>query len=125
MEIPMQKPAKKPAPKRSQKTAGQRRSAEIPPEPLGAASKPEEEIGKKSKQSRVIAMLRSPDGITISALMEATGWQPHSVRGFLAGMVRKKLRLKLNSTKVDGVRVYRIDHGTQAAAIGRHKRRAA
>lgn len=61
-----------------------------------------------TKQSRVIAMLQSPPGTTIAAMMEATGWQPHSVRGFLAGVVRKRLKLKLASNKVDGGRVYRI-----------------
>ena len=61
-----------------------------------------------SKQSRVIAMLQSPAGATIAAMMKATGWQQHSVRGFLAGVVRKRLKLKLGSKKVDGIRVYRI-----------------
>jgi Protein of unknown function (DUF3489) len=60
------------------------------------------------KQSRVIAMLQSPAGATIAAMMKATGWQQHSVRGFLAGVVRKRLKLKLGSKKVDGVRVYQI-----------------
>ena len=41
-------------------------------------------------------------------MMQATGWQQHSVRGFLAGVVRKRLRLKLGSNKVDGARVYRV-----------------
>jgi hypothetical protein len=59
-----------------------------------------------SKQSRVIAMLQSPAGTTIAAMMQATGWQQHSVRGFLAGVVRKRLKLKLGSKKVDGTRVY-------------------
>jgi hypothetical protein len=45
-------------------------------------------------------------------LVEATGWQQHSVRGFLAGVVRKKLKLKLKSTKTDGRRIYRIDQGS-------------
>jgi hypothetical protein len=40
--------------------------------------------------------------------MEATGWQQHSVRGFLAGVVRKRLGLDLESSKVDGFRLYRI-----------------
>ena len=61
-----------------------------------------------SKQARVIAMLRSPTGATIAAMMAATGWQQHSVRGFLAGVVRKRLKLKLNSKKMDGTRIYRI-----------------
>lgn len=61
-----------------------------------------------SKQSLVVEMLRSPTGTTIAAVMKATGWQQHSVRGFFAGVVQKKLRLKLNSEKIDGNRVYRI-----------------
>jgi len=61
-----------------------------------------------SKQSRVIAMLQSPAGATIAAMMKATGWQQHSVRGFLAGVVRKRLKLKLGSKKVDGIRIYQI-----------------
>ena len=61
-----------------------------------------------SKQSRVIVMLQSPAGATIAAMMKATGWQQHSVRGFLAGVVRKRLKLKLGSKKVDGIRVYQI-----------------
>jgi hypothetical protein len=53
-------------------------------------------------------MLQSPAGATIASLMKATGWQPHSVRGFLAGVARKRLKLELGSTKVDGNRVYEI-----------------
>jgi hypothetical protein len=81
---------------------------------------------RASKQSRVIAMLQSPDGSTIDAMMNATGWQQHSVRGFLAGVVRKKLKLKLDSTKIDGVRVYHVDQGKGVKASGKSpKRRAA
>ena len=53
-------------------------------------------------------MLQSPAGATIAAMMKATGWQQHSVRGFLAGVVHKRLKLKLGSKKVDGKRVYQI-----------------
>jgi hypothetical protein len=59
-------------------------------------------------------MLQSPSGATIDAMIKATGWQQHSVRGFLAGVVRKRLKLKLGSKKVEGSRVYQItgaDHG--------------
>lgn len=62
----------------------------------------------ESKQSRVIGLLQSPKGTTIAAMMKATGWQQHSVRGFLAGVVRKRLKLKLDSEKIDGNRIYRI-----------------
>jgi Protein of unknown function (DUF3489) len=64
-----------------------------------------------SKQSRVIAMLQSPAGATIAAIVKATDWKQHSVRGFLAGVVRKRLKLKLGSKKVDGNRVYQITSG--------------
>jgi len=72
-----------------------------------------------SKQSRVIAMLQSSSGATIIAMMKATGWQKHSVRGFLAGVVRKRLKLKLESTKAGDDRIYRIvgksDHNSNTA----------
>ena len=70
-----------------------------------------------SKQARVIAMLQSPAGATIAAMMDATGWQQHSVRGFLAGVVRKRLKLTLSSKKVDGNRVYQIA-GTDRGKVG-------
>jgi hypothetical protein len=69
-----------------------------------------------SKQARVIAMLQSPAGTTIAAIMKVTGWQQHSVRGFLAGVVRKRLKLKLVSKKVNGNRIYQIATGDSGTA---------
>ena len=85
-----------------------------------------EGLKSDSKQSRVIALLSSPKGATIAAIMQATGWQRHSVRGFLAGVVRSRLKLNLISQKVDGARVYRIADGSDGSTRpGESRRRAA
>ena len=77
-----------------------------------------------TKHDRIIAMLRTPAGATIAAIMTATEWQQHSVRGFLAGVVRKKLGLNLVSEQTDKGRVYRIRDGkaSSAAPTGRNRR---
>src|SRR3982074_591679 len=103
--------------KRSPQSAAARAIGAKPPQL--AITDPEKRNGADSKQARVIGMLQSPTGMTISAMMKETGWQQHSVRGFLAGVVRKKLKLKLNSKQIDGSRVYRVDGADSAEPSGR------
>jgi hypothetical protein len=79
----------------------------------------------KTKHARIIAMLRTPAGATIAAIMAATDWQQHSVRGFLAGVVRRKLGLNLVSEQTDKGRVYRIkDSKASSAALDQAKQAA-
>src|ERR1017187_1265490 len=73
-----------------------------------AAASSKSAVRTDTKHARIIAMLRAPAGTTIAALMTATEWQQHSVRGFLAGIVRKKLGLNLISEQTDKGRVYRM-----------------
>jgi hypothetical protein len=62
-----------------------------------------------SKAAKVLDLLKRSGGATLKELMKATGWQPHSVRGFLSGAVGKKMGLTVNSTKgVDGDRSYSV-----------------
>jgi hypothetical protein len=88
-----------------------------------ASSKPA--AGPNTKHACVIAMLRKPAGATIAAITAATDWQQHSVRGFLAGIVRKKLGLNLVSELTDKGRVYRIKDGNAAPSSSSRGKQAA
>jgi hypothetical protein len=62
-----------------------------------------------TKQAKVIAMLKRPSGATVDQIIQATDWQPHTVRGFFAGALKKRLGIEVTSEKrEDGTRLYRI-----------------
>ena len=76
-----------------------------------AAKPAKKEAGPRegSKTEKVLDLLKRPSGATLKELMRATGWQPHSVRGFLSGTVSKKLALTVASVKAEnGERTYSI-----------------
>ena len=78
-----------------------------------------------TKHAQVIAMLHDRAGATIATIMATTGWQQHSVRGFLAGVVRKKLGLNLVSERGENGRVYRISDGRASSATADRLKQAA
>ena len=80
------------------------------------ASRASSSRGGTTKHDRVLSLLRTRGGVTIAAIIRMTGWQPHSVRGFLAGVVKKKLGLTLASEKTSSGRVYRIVEGKPLAS---------
>jgi len=62
-----------------------------------------------TKAARIMALLRRPGGASLQEIQKATGWQPHSVRGFLSGTLKKKLKLRIDSMERDnGDRTYHL-----------------
>ncbi len=97
----------KPGPRKTQA------QAEIVPPTVPAAASAAPAAGPKtprdgSRLAAMVALMRQPEGATVDALVEATSWQRHSVRGALAGALKKTYGLTITSTIDDGVRVYRI-----------------
>lgn len=82
-----------------------------------SATKPSKSaVRADTKQAQIIGLLRTPAGATIASLAAATHWQQHSVRGFLAGVIRKKLGLHLVSETSATGRIYRLMEGKAVAA---------
>lgn len=97
---PVPTPAKKATPAKRSAKAG--KPARKPPITAAVAR-------RGSKTAEVVGMLRHPKGATLQQLMQATGWQAHSVRGFISGTLGKKMRLQVTSTKgEDGLRRYSV-----------------
>jgi len=98
---------------RSQRTPVSTRANIMPAPPVPSSGRSQ----RATKQNACLRLLARPDGATIVDLQSATGWQTHSIRGFLAGTVKKKLGLTLVSSKAEGdFRRYRV---VEAGARGR------
>jgi hypothetical protein len=107
---------KKSAPKGQKSAKGGKPKAAATAKPKKAAQAPKtaqpaeaEGVREGSKTAKVLDLLKRPNGATLKELMKTTGWQPHSLRGFLSGTVGKKLQLTVTSTKgADGERSYSL-----------------
>jgi hypothetical protein len=118
----MTKPKSKP--KAATRSIARKTAKPAPPNRSAPASS-KSPARSATKHDRIIAMLRTSAGATIASLATATEWQQHSVRGFLAGVVRKKLRLNLVSEQTDKGRIYRIRAGKASPAVADRAKQAA
>ena len=93
-------------PKSGKKTTSAEKGAKAPKK---AKSTKAEGAREGSKTAKVLDLLKRPGGATLKEIMKATGWQPHSVRGFISGTFGKKMNLEVKSTKrEDGERSYSV-----------------
>src|ERR1700736_6379795 len=118
MTKPKSKP-RAPTPSTARKTAKPASRKRLAP----ASSRPT--AGPDTKHARIIAMLRKPAGATIAAIMTGTKWRQHSGRGFLAGVVPKKLGLNLVSEQTYKGRIYRIKAGKASPVAADRTKQAA
>jgi len=103
---PTPAPAQESAPEKKTRVKKEKTLSGVPRREREAS---EPDAPKVNKATTVLKMMRRPDGATLPEIMNATGWQKHSVRGFVAGAVGKKLGIAVESTRrEDGTRVYRI-----------------
>ena len=109
--IPDTKQPRAQKPSRADKPPGRRRNAQ----PAGRAKTTAQRAKKAvtarrgSKTAKILALLKRPGGASLQQLQKATGWQAHSVRGFLSGTLKKKMGLRVDSAKLqDGRRTYRV-----------------
>jgi hypothetical protein len=104
--------AKSTPPHAAETSARARQSAK--PRVAKASAKPalEAKTRRPTKGDLLITLLQRPDGVTAAQMAEATGWQLHSVRGFIAGAVKRKLGHTVTTEKLEGQTVYRIAGGS-------------
>ncbi len=96
------------APAGRQQPRKPKKAPSVPAPKVSDVNKRQRAKAVQSKQEIVLDLLRTNDGASIAAITKATGWQAHSIRGFLSGTVKKKLGLKVDSSKAGDERVYRI-----------------
>jgi hypothetical protein len=118
----MTKPKSKP---KATTRSSARKTSKAKSRPRSAPTSSRPSAGADTKHARIIAMLRTPAGATIAEIMTATDWLQHSVRGFLAGVVRKRLGLNLVSEQTDKGRVYRVKDGKASPASADRAKQAA
>jgi hypothetical protein len=111
--VPTKKSSMAPAPIKTGQSASANRSKVGPrkavPRAVSSARPVPVVPSGQSKQARLIAMLQAAPGATIDQMTKLTGWQAHTVRGTISGVLRKKLGLSVTlATGADGARIYRI-----------------